>query len=47
MGADGIGTHAIMAQTGTAKTTVWRWRTRFMEEGVKGLLRDKMRPWSP
>ena len=25
MSADGVGTHAIMAETGTAKTTVWRW----------------------
>ncbi len=47
MSADGVGTHAIMAQTGTAKTTVWRGQTRFMEEGVEGLLRDKTRPWSP
>lgn len=44
MSADGIGTSAIMAQTGTAKTTVWRWQARFMEEGVEGLLRDKTRP---
>lgn len=44
MSADGIGTSAIMAETGTAKTTVWRWQARFMEEGVEGLLRDKTRP---
>ncbi|MFG1282979.1 IS630 family transposase [Xanthobacter autotrophicus] len=44
MSADGVGTHAIMAQTGTAKTTVWRWQARFMAEGVEGLLRDKTRP---
>ena len=42
--ADGAGTNAIMAATGTAKTTVWRWQARFMEEGVEGLLRDKTRP---
>ena len=33
-----------MSATGTAKTTVWRWQARFMEEGVDGLLRDKTRP---
>lgn len=33
-----------MAATGTAKTTVWRWQERFMEEGIEGLLRDKTRP---
>lgn len=44
MSADGVGTATIMAATGTAKTTVWRWQARFMEEGVEGLLRDKTRP---
>jgi transposase len=42
--ADGVGTNEIMSRTGTAKTTVWRWQERFMEEGVEGLLRDKTRP---
>jgi transposase len=44
LSADGAGTNAIMAATATAKTTVWRWQERFMEEGVEGLLRDKTRP---
>lgn len=44
MSADGISTHAIMTETCTAKTTVWRWQARFMEEGVDGLLRDRTRP---
>lgn len=44
MSADGVGTHAIMAETGTAKTTVWRWQARFMAESVDGLLRDRTRP---
>jgi transposase len=44
LSADGVGTNAIMAATGTAKTTVWRWQERFMAEGVEGLLRDKTRP---
>lgn len=42
--ADGLGTNAIMRETGKSKTCVWRWQERFMEEGVDGLLRDKTRP---
>jgi len=42
--ANGVGTHGIMAATGKAKTTVWRWQARFAEAGVDGLLRDKTRP---
>ncbi len=42
--AAGLGTMAIMRQTGKSKTCVWRWQERFMEEGVDGLLRDKTRP---
>ena len=44
MTADGIGTNTIMRQTGKSKVTVWRWRERFMAQGVDGLLRDKTRP---
>ena len=44
LSADGVGTNAIMAATGTSKTCVWRWQGRFMIEGVEGLLRDKTRP---
>ena len=44
LSADGVGTNEIMRQTGTSKTCVWRWQQRFMEEGVRGLLRDKTRP---
>jgi len=40
----GLGTLAIMRETGKSKTCVWRWQERFMEEGVAGLLRDKTRP---
>ena len=39
-----IGTNAIMREVGVAKTAVWRWQERFMQEGVGGLLRDKTRP---
>jgi transposase len=42
--ADGHGTVEIMRRTGEAKTAVWRWQQRFMEQGVDGLLRDKTRP---
>ena len=32
LSADGVGTNAIMRQTGTSKTCVWRWQERFMRE---------------
>jgi transposase len=43
LSADGLGTNAIMRQTGKSKTAVWRWQERFMVAGVAGLLRDKTR----
>lgn len=42
--ADGVSTSEIMRRAGVAKTCVWRWQERFMQEGVAGLLRDKTRP---
>jgi transposase len=42
--AEGLGTNEIMRRTGKAKTSIWRWQERFMEEGFAGLLRDKTRP---
>ena len=42
--ADGLGTNAVMRQTGKSKTCVWRWQQRFAEAGFAGLLRDKTRP---
>jgi len=42
--AEGLGTNGIMRSTGRAKSVVWRWQERFMQEGVDGLLRDKTRP---
>ena len=42
--ADGLGTNAIMRETGKSKTCVWRWQERFAEQGVDGLWRDKTRP---
>jgi Winged helix-turn helix len=44
LGAGGVGTNAIMRQTGKSKTCVWRWQERFATEGFEGLLRDKARP---
>jgi len=44
LSAEGIGTNAIMRETGKSKTCVWRWQERFAAEGVDGLLRDKTRP---
>ena len=42
--AAGCGTAEIMRAADVAKSVVWRWQERFMQEGVDGLLRDKTRP---
>ena len=42
--SEGVGTSAIMRDTGKSKTCVWRWQERFADEGFGGLLRDKTRP---
>ena len=42
--ADGYGTNEIMRRAKTSKPTVWRWQSRYLDEGVAGLLRDKTRP---
>ena len=44
LNAEGLGTNAIMRETGKSKTCVWRWQERFAAEGVDGLLHDKTRP---
>jgi len=44
LSAEGHGTMEIMRRTGISKPTVWRWRERYLEAGVDGLLRDKSRP---
>ena len=41
---EGCGIAEIMRGVGVAKTAVWRWQERFMQEGADGLLRDKTRP---
>lgn len=42
--ADGLGTAAIMRETGRSEPFVWRWQERFMAEGIYGLLREMTRP---
>jgi Winged helix-turn helix len=44
LSADGVGTAAIMRQTGKSKICVWRWQERFIAAGIDGLLRDKSWP---
>ena len=44
LSGEGVGTNAIMRETGKSKTCVWRWQQRFAAESVDGLLRDKTRP---
>src|SRR5262252_7677949 len=44
LAAEGLGTAAIMRQSGRSKNAVNRWRERFRTDGVGGLLRDKTRP---
>src|ERR1700749_4182826 len=44
LSAEGLGTNAIMRETGKSKTCVWRWQERFAAEGGEGLLHDKTRP---
>ena len=41
--AEGCGTAEIMRRAGVSKPCVWRWRRRFMEAGVDGLLHDRTR----
>jgi transposase len=46
--ADGHGTTAIGRRAGLSRPSVRRWRERFAQEGVAGLLRDKTRkPGTP
>ena len=40
----GLGLMGTIRRTGMSKPTVWRWRDRFLAEGVDGLLRDATRP---
>jgi transposase len=42
--ADRVPLHEIGRRTGASQPTIRRWRERFREVGVDGLLRDKTRP---
>ena len=44
LAAEGLGTRAIMRQSGKSRNAVNRWCERFRVEGVDGMLRDKTRP---
>ena len=44
LSAAGVGTMGIQRQTGKGKPTIWRWQSRFMAEGVDGLLHEATRP---
>ena len=44
LSAAGLGTMAIVRQTGKTKRAVWRWQARYRAEGVDGLLHDRTRP---
>jgi len=41
--ADGCGTFEIIRRAKTSRPTVWRWPARYLDEGVNGLRRDKIR----
>jgi hypothetical protein len=43
----GLGTNAIMREARTSKPSVWRWQTRYMEAGIKGLFKDKGKASEP
>lgn len=42
--ADGVANHALAAELRTSRPTVLRWRRRFEQAGVEGLLEDAPRP---
>jgi transposase len=41
--ADRHSAQRVAQSIGVSRPTVWRWRQRFAETGVEGLLRDKTR----
>lgn len=42
--ADGVANHRLAAKLGTSRPTVLRWRQRFEQAGLEGLLEDAPRP---
>ena len=44
LSAAGVGTMSIMRAVGKSKPSVWRWRERYLAQGIDGLRRDATRP---
>ena len=44
MWAEGAGVTAIVQATGKTKRTAYRWRDRYVAQGLEGLKRDASRP---
>jgi transposase len=44
MWAEGTGVTAIVRALGKTKRTAFRWRSRYVEQGIEGLRRDATRP---
>lgn len=42
--AEGVANHRLASELGTSRPTVLRWRQRFEQAGVEGLLEDAPRP---
>ena len=42
--ADGVPNHRLALELGTSRPTVLRWRRRFEQAGLEGLLEDAPRP---
>jgi transposase len=42
--ADGVANHRLATELGTSRPTVLRWRQRFEQAGLEGLLEDAPRP---
>src|SRR5438874_12910682 len=42
--AEGVSNHRLAAELGTSRPTVLRWRQRFEQAGLGGLLEDAPRP---
>ena len=44
LSAEALPVLEVARKAGVSRPAVWRWQTRYAEEGVDGLLRDKSRP---
>lgn len=43
LSAERLAVQEVARRAGVSRPTVWRWQVRYAEQGVDGLLRDKMR----